>query len=232
MGRHWWTGPVATWTVVVLATGQLAVATLLPDLPQFDGKAFGSRLVAYPLMMLAPVAVWWWLARPRGSGRPGSGEPLPWVGFTLIALPFLVDVTGNTLDLYDTVVWWDDANHFVNWALLCGGIGVLLLRSPRLRPDWVLAGLVTGFGAVLAIAWELAEYATFIRFGTELETAYTDTLGDEALGTLGAMAAAVVLVASARRRPLASRRRRGPVGSDVDRPPDDGERRRGTAEPR
>ena len=35
--------------------------------------------------------------------------------------PFLIDVTGNTLNLYDTVVWWDDANHFANWFLLCSG---------------------------------------------------------------------------------------------------------------
>ncbi|GAA1929256.1 hypothetical protein GCM10009815_24410 [Nocardioides marmoribigeumensis] len=175
--------------MVALTTAQLLVATLFPDLPQFDGKAFASRLVAYPLMMSAPVLAWW---------RFGE-RPLPWLGFTLIDIPFLVDVTGNTLDLYDSVVWWDDANHFVNWAFLCGGIGLLLLRSPRVRRDWLLVLAVTGIGAVLAIAWELSEYATFIRFGTELDTAYTDTLGDEALGTLGSLLAAVVLVRSGRR---------------------------------
>jgi uncharacterized protein (DUF2126 family) len=175
--------------VVALTTAQLLVATLFPDLPQFDGKAFASRLVAYPRMMSAPVLAWW---------RFGE-RPLPWLGFTLIGIPFLVDVTGNTLDLYDSVVWWDDANHFVNWAFLCGGIGLLLLRSPRVPRDWLLVLAVTGIGAVLAIAWELAEYATFIRFGTELDTAYTDTLGDEALGTLGSLLAAVVLVRSGRR---------------------------------
>ena len=94
--------------------------------------------------------------------------------------PFLIDVTGNTLDLYDTVDWWDDANHFVNWLLLCGGIGLLLARR---GPTALGAGLlVTGLGALLAIGWELGEWYTFIRHGTELDTAYQDTLGDEALG--------------------------------------------------
>ena len=195
MGRRWWAGPIATWTVVALTTVQLLVATLFPDLPQFDGKAFGSRLVAYPVMMSLPVLVWWLLRQRRGYTAA-----LPWLGFTLVGIPFLVDVTGNTLDLYDSVVWWDDANHFVNWAFLSAGIGLLLLRSPRVSPDWLLAVAVTGLGAVLAIAWELAEYATFIRFGTELDTAYTDTLGDEALGTLGSLVAAILLVTSARRR--------------------------------
>ena len=52
-------------------------------------------------------------------------------------------------------------------------------------------------GAILAIGWELAEWYAFIRHGTELATAYEDTLGDEALGTLGAALAGVLV---ARRR--------------------------------
>ena len=47
---------------------------------------------------------------------------------------------------------------------------------------------------MLAIGWELAEWYTFIRHGTELDTAYTDTLGDEALGTLGGILAGSLVV--------------------------------------
>jgi hypothetical protein len=171
--------------VVLAATVvQLAVGTFARDLQQFEGKAFGARLVAYPVMMLVVPAIW--LAAHRGErDRP------PWGAFTLVMTPFLVDVTGNTLDLYDSVVWWDDANHFVNWALLCGGLGLLLLHDLRL--PWARVLLVTGLGAVLAIAWELGEWYTFIRHGTELATAYQDTLGDEALGTLGALVAGLAL---------------------------------------
>ncbi len=87
---------------------------------------------------------------------------------------------------------WDDANHFVNWLLLCFGIGLLLERQ-TVRPVWVLVMLVTGIGAALAIGWEVAEWWTFIRHGKELDTAYTDTLGDEVLGTLGGLTAALLL---------------------------------------
>jgi len=76
--------------------------------------------------------------------------------------------------------------------LLCFGIGLLLERQV-IRPVWVLVVLVTGIGAALAIGWELAEWYTFIRHGTELDTAYTDTLGDEALGTLGGLSAGLLL---------------------------------------
>ena len=170
--------------VLVATVGQLAVATFATGLPQFEGKAFGARLLAYPVMMLVvPVA---WLALHR---RPRSA--VPWGAFALVMAPFLIDVTGNTLDLYDSVPWWDDANHFVNWALLCGGLGLLVVQPISAR--WARILLVTGLGAVLAIAWELAEWWAFIRHGTELRTAYTDTLGDEALGTLGALVAGVLL---------------------------------------
>ncbi|WP_206051500.1 hypothetical protein [Nocardioides ferulae] len=178
--------------VLLLTVGQLLVAEYVPGIDRFADKAFGARLIAYPLLMLtAPTC--WWLANRR---RPRRDAP-PWGAFALVMAPFLVDVTGNSLDLYDAVVWWDDLNHFANWALLCAGLGLLL--GTRVRPDWALVTLVTGLGAVLAIGWELGEWFTFIRHGTELDTAYEDTLADEALGTLGALAAGLV-VASLRRR--------------------------------
>ena len=175
--------------VLVLTVAQLAVAEWVPGIERFADKAFGARLVAYPVMMLLTPAIWW-LVR-RGRSREGGEHP-PYVAFALIMLPFLVDVTGNSLDLYDTVVWWDDFNHFVNWVFLCLGLGLVLV--PRLRPAWILVGLVTGFGCLLALGWELGEWFTFIRHGTELDTAYEDTLGDLSLGTLGALCAGFVLL--------------------------------------
>jgi uncharacterized membrane protein YjdF len=184
-GRSRW----VTILLVAATTGQLVVATFATGLPQFEGKAFGSRLVFYPLLMTVPVLVWHVVARRRGST-----DPLPWTAFAFLCAPFFIDTTGNTLDLYDAVVWWDDLNHFVNWLLLCLGIGLMLTRT-SLRQRWALGLLVAGLGAILAVSWELAEWYTFIRHGTELDTAYTDTLGDEALGTLGGAVAGLLLAA-------------------------------------
>jgi hypothetical protein len=175
----WW-APAA---VLALTVGQLGVGTFA-SLQQFEGKAFGARLVAYPVMMLVVPVVWWLVHRRRDVD-------VPWGAFALVMAPFLIDVTGNTLDLYDSVTWWDDANHFVNWVLLCAGLGMLLLAG--ISAPWARVLLVSGLGAVLAIGWELGEWYTFIRHGTELDTAYQDTLGDEALGTLGALVAGLVL---------------------------------------
>jgi hypothetical protein len=176
---------------------QLAVAEWWPGIERFADKAFGARLVAYPALMLLAPALWWLLV-----GRRDPRASAPYGAFTLVMLPFLIDVTGNTLDLYDSLEWWDDANHYVNWLLLLAGLGLLLTRD--VRPDWAMALLVTGLGAILAIGWELGEWYTFIRHGTELDTAYVDTLGDLALGTLGSLTAGLLLLR--RRHPRVPRR--------------------------
>jgi hypothetical protein len=115
----------------------------------------------------------------------------------LVVLPFFIDTFGNAANLYDTISWWDDVNHLVNWAILTAGVGVLLLRT-RLGA-WTVFGLAVGFGATTAIVWELVEYVTFIRNSPELATAYHDTLGDLALGLTGSLVAATVIAAARRR---------------------------------
>ncbi len=183
--------PAGAWisALLLLATvGQLLVATFFAEgLEQFEGKGFGARLVLYPVMMLAVPVIWWFVTRQR--------QDPPWAAFAWIMLPYLIDVTGNTLNLYDTVGWWDEANHFVNWMFLGLGAGILLTRGERgrARPLWEIVLLVAGVGAIMAIFWEVGEYYAFIRGGTELDTAYTDTLGDEVLGTFGAMTAGVII---------------------------------------
>jgi len=182
-------------TIFGLTVAQLAIATFVPGLDQFEGKAFGARLVAYPVLMLVVPVIYRWWARRRDP-VPAT----PWAAYALIWTPFLIDVTGNTLNLYDSVTWWDDANHFVNWFFLAAGAGLILSRAAEL-PPWALGWLTIGIGAMLAIGWELGEWYTFIRHGTELETAYEDTLLDEVLGTLGAGVAGV-WVTFRRRREL------------------------------
>jgi len=57
---------------------------------------------------------------------------------------------------------------------------------------------------VTAILWEIGEYFAFIRNSSELSTAYTDTLGDMALGLSGSTLAAAIAVFVLRGRATAS----------------------------
>jgi hypothetical protein len=161
--------------VLLLAFGAFS------GLERFAGKAFGWRLIGYSVAAFLVPAIW--VLRGR---RP----PYPYAVDTLFVLPFLIDTIGNALDLYDRIDWWDDANHFVNWAILGSAFAFALARTRVGRLE--LWALVVGFGGVTAILWEIGEYFAFIRNSSELDTAYTDTLGDLSLGLTGSMVAATL----------------------------------------
>ena len=163
--------------VKAILIGLLAIGAF-SGLQQFEGKAFLWRLAIYPIAALIIPVIWTMLGR-----RPAY----PYAADVLLTLPFLIDTAGNALDFYDTIGWWDDANHFVNWMLLSGAVGVLAWRNRTGR--WESVAFVVGFGAVSAILWEVAEYFAFIRHSSELATAYSDTLGDLALGLTGSVVA-------------------------------------------
>ena len=127
--------------------------------------------------------LWWTLWRERMS--------FPWLSDLLITLTCFTDILGNRMDLYDTVVWFDDLMHFVNTGLLAAAF--ILLTLPRGVGFGRVLERALAFGATAAIAWELAEFFAFLSRSTEREFAYADTLGDLALGTAGAVVAAVVL---------------------------------------
>ena len=162
----------------------LAWAVLNPDLPQFTSKAFTGRAIAYPIALLVLPVAWWLVGRPRGMAFPVGAD-------ILLGLPFLIDVVGNAANFYDTIEWWDDANHLVNWFLHTAAIGLLLRLG-----SWgkgTRAALAVGWAATTAILWELAEYVAFVPNSPEAATAYADTLGDLALGLIGGAVAAVVV---------------------------------------
>jgi hypothetical protein len=184
--------------VVLLAFGAFS------GLERFAGKAFGWRLVGYSAVALLVPAIW---------ALRGRRSPYPYAIDSLFVLPFLIDTIGNALNLYDTVDWWDDANHFVNWAILTGAVAVGLAHVIDRR--WEVFWLIVGFGAATAILWEIGEYFAFIRHSPELKTAYTDTLGDLTLGLSGSVLTATIAVALRPRRGGSSGARAAGRGSSA-----------------
>ena len=196
---------VKTILICLLAFGAFS------GLQQFKGKAFLWRLATYPVAALVVPIIW--ATRRRGAApSTKSASPTkstyPFAADILLALPFLIDTVGNTVDFYDSIWWWDDVNHLVNWALLSGAVGAQAWRS-NVQP-WQTLAFVMGFGAVTAILWELAAYFAFIRLSSELEmayaplssleTAYVDTLGDMALGLSGSVLAGLAAVLAPHRQ--------------------------------
>lgn len=178
--------PLVVWLVLV---GLLVLAAVTPG--HFGDPAAPYRLAAYPLLALLLPAL-----HPLAR----TGRPVPVLATTLLITPFLVDTIGNVGGLYAAISWWDDVNHVVNWLLLGAGTGLALVHT--VRPWWALGLLVTGLGALLAVVWELGEWAFFYS-PPYPETLYADTLGDLVLGTVGALVAgvAVCVGGSARAEP-------------------------------
>lgn len=188
--------PTLAKTANVLAKGALVLllvfAVIYPDQAHMRDKAAGMRAIGYPLVSFTVPVLWWTLWRDRIS--------FPWLPDLLITITCFTDILGNRMDLYDTVVWFDDWMHFMNTGLLAAAF--ILLTLPRDVGFGRVLERSLAFGATAAIAWEVAEFFAFISRSTEREFAYADTLGDLTLGTAGAVVAAVLIHRSWRRGQL------------------------------
>lgn len=154
-------------------------AVAFPDLPQYQGKGIGWRLLLYPLSGLL-VLIIYFLSRKK--------KPFPHLIDLFVILPFLIDTAGNTANLYDTVQWWDDVMHFVTWVPWVAAFGLTVQLINKKLGRLNVALLTVGFGAVTHIIWELLEYVAFIKSNpNELGTAYRDTMGDLALSLCGSI---------------------------------------------
>jgi len=172
----------------------VAFALAFPDLSNLRDKAAGMRAIGYPMLALTVPLVWFLYWRERVS--------FPWLADLMVTITCFTDILGNQMNLYDTVVWFDDWMHFMNTGLLAGA--VILLTMHRSSSFGAILERALAFGATAAIGWELAEFFAFIRFSPERHNGYADTLGDLTLGMLGAIAATAVIHALWRQGSLSS----------------------------
>ena len=157
------------------------------------------------VLALVSVAVGTWR-----SGLVATALFLLVLGGTLvprmIRAPALLDVTycstilfaawAAQLDWYVAVSWLDLVVH----AAATGLIAVMRLRAlqawrvvDRGLSQRELAVLVLGLGAVLAVLWELGEWAGNTWFDRRIQVGYADTMGDLAAGLAGSAVAAVAV---------------------------------------
>lgn len=161
----------------------LVMTLLFPELGNMQDKAAGVRALAYPLLAFTVPVVWYVFWRERAS--------FPWVADLLVTITCFTDTLGNRMDLYDTIVWFDDWMHFMNTGMLAAA--VILLTMHRSRSLGAIVERSLAFGVTAAVGWEIAEYFAFISKSSERRGAYADTLGDLALGSFGAVAAAFAI---------------------------------------
>ncbi|HYO46290.1 MAG TPA: hypothetical protein VEY33_06325 [Gemmatimonadota bacterium] len=173
--------PALNLAAKLLLVALLAYGMANLELERFAGKAIPARALLYPVsIVVIPIG---WVLRGR---RP----PYPHLADLLLPMPFIIDVGGNALDLYNTVVWFDDAAHVATFMLLVLAIGSLILRL-GLEP-WIATGLSIGFGAVSHILWEIIEFVAMWYGSPGLQLTYGDTIGDLALSLCGTVIAGLI----------------------------------------
>ena len=172
----------------------LAFALAFPDQGNLRDKAAEARAIAYPLLAFTVPVIWSLFWRDRSS--------FPWLADLLVTITCFTDILGNRLNLYDTIVWFDDWMHFMNTGFLSAA--VILLTLHRSTHFAAVLERALAFGVTASVTWEIGEYFAFINRSDERHTAYADTLGDLTLGTLGATTSAIAVSVLWRRGKLRS----------------------------
>jgi hypothetical protein len=174
--------------VVLDVLGKAALLTSLvivlvdPAWGNLEGKAPTARALTYPLVAFA-VPVWWQLRRPARS--------YPWLADLLLTVVAFSDILGNRLDLYDSVVWFDDVMHVS--VVTCVAAALVLLTMHRTSSAVAVLERSVSLGMTAALSWELFELVTFVTRSAELPSAYADTLGDLLAGWCGTVLAALLV---------------------------------------
>jgi len=178
------------WAVKGALAASLLVGLLFPGIPGVAGKGWPERCIGYPLSALVVPVIW--VLRGRRGRYPHLAD-------ALLVVPFVLDLLGNLVNLFDTMKQFDDVLHFVNWTFLVAAL--VLFMAPAGLARWNLVLMGSGFGAIAIIAWEGVEWIIQEMGTTGLQLTYDDTIGDLVLstagGVLGALVTASLLVRNA-----------------------------------
>ena len=169
------------WVIKGALAASLLAGLLFPGIPGVAGKGWPERCVGYPISALVVPTIW--VLR----GRRGR---YPYLADALLVVPFVLDLLGNLVNLFDTMEQFDDVLHFVNWTFLVAAL--VLFVAPAGLAHWNLVLMGSGFGALAIVAWEGVEWIIQEMGTTGLQLTYDDTVGDLVLSTAGGILGALV----------------------------------------
>lgn len=118
----------------------------------------------------------------------------------VVGITVLVAAASNVFDLYRTVAGWDLVVHFVCTGVIaatgylvlarCGVVPAQDAAAFRTRTAVVVS---TMLGLAVSALWEMIEWVGRTFITAEIFVTYQDTIGDMAVGGLGAAVAGVVV---------------------------------------
>lgn len=105
---------------------------------------------------------------------------------------------GSYLRFYDVWQPWDTIVHFYSGIMISLWTDYILravMLTHRFEmPRWLHAMVITSFSALVAMLWEIGEFAADQMTGSRAQIDNYDTMIDMITGTLSALIAAVILV--------------------------------------
>lgn len=117
-----------------------------------------------------------------------------------VGVTVLVAAGSNVFDLYRTITGWDLVVHFVCTGVIAATGYLVLARCGVVpRPDAATFRTRTGvvitamLGLAVSALWEMIEWAGRTFVTSEIFVTYQDTIGDMAVGGLGALVAGGVV---------------------------------------
>jgi hypothetical protein len=112
----------------------------------------------------------------------------------------LVAGWSNVLDLYTSVAWWDVVVHLTCTAviavmlhLLLAELGIVEHPAQARSPQAAAVVLTAALGLAVSALWEMVEWFGHAFISSEIFVEYDDTIGDMAMGGLGAVMGGFVL---------------------------------------
>jgi hypothetical protein len=156
------------------------------------------------LLTVLLVPVFWVPMAVELVFRTSLPRPLQLSYLVFIAAgPFI----GTALHVYWYVPPWDLLVHF--WSgIMLSWLGMLLARRAEEQmdtalPRWFSVSAILFTAMAFAAAWEICEFISDRLIGTHAQLGQTDSMTDLISGTLGGVAAIVLLLLTRRPRSLA-----------------------------
>lgn len=158
------------------------------------------------LLSVVAAAIW---SSPTDAGILALALPALMLPRTLgagawfdlvVGVTVLVAATSNVLGLYRTIAGWDLVVHFLCTGVIAA-VGYLVLAGLRIAPAQgspaftgrAAVVLTTTIGLAVSAIWEMLEWAGRTFITDDIFVTYQDTIGDMAMGGVGALAAGIMV---------------------------------------
>lgn len=174
--------------------------------PNTPGLVLGDAVRLIGLLSVAIAALWW---GPTDAGILAFTFPgllfARFLGLRPAAdicagLTLLLAAWSNVFDLYTAIAWWDIPLHIFGTAVLAAMAYIAAAQwgivpdasDPHTNRIGVVV-VTTTFGLALSVLWEIVEWVGFTFISDQIFVEYADTIGDMAVGGLGAAAAGLAV---------------------------------------